>query len=138
MNFVRFSDRLPDAARKVERIGAARLALDLLRDDQPFLAVDVDGERRAPVRSERWTERLDRLLDVLWVVVLTADDDQILQAAGDVQIATAQKSQIAGPQEGPPILISQSGGERVGALGGPVPAAARGRRAPGGAPPDRR
>ena len=45
---------------------------------------------------------LGRLLDVLRIVVAAADDDHVLHAAGDKQLAVAEEAQVAGPQESCP------------------------------------
>ena len=42
---------------------------------------------------------LGRQLDVLRIVVAAAQDDQVLQAAGDVQLAAGEEPEVAGAQE---------------------------------------
>ena len=42
---------------------------------------------------------LDRLFDVLRIAIHAADDDQILEASRDEQLARVQESQVAGPQK---------------------------------------
>jgi len=52
----------------------------------------------------------DGELDVLRVVVTAAENDEVLQPAGDEQLALGGESEIAGPQEGA-AAIAQSRGE---------------------------
>src|SRR5262249_49318788 len=73
--------------------------LDLVDDDEPLLAPRLDGERRAPLRPERGAAPLDRPLDVVRVDVPAPDDDQVLQAAGDEQLAVAQEPEVARAEE---------------------------------------
>ena len=57
--------------------------LDLGGDDQLLFAGAIDRERRTTSRPQGRVTLFDRQLDILGVKIATADDDQILQAAGD-------------------------------------------------------
>src|SRR6476646_46494 len=75
-------------------------ALDLLHDDE-LLAFLVVGHRegRAAMTAQCRVALLHCLLDVLRVVVGAADNDHILDAPGDEQLAALiEKTEIAGPQ----------------------------------------
>ena len=43
---------------------------------------------------------LDRLFDVLRVAVNPTDNDQVLDAAGDIELAFAEEPKVTGSQEG--------------------------------------
>ena len=61
--------------------------------------VVADGERGAGAWLHVAWALVDRQLDVLRIVVHAADDDQVLQPAGDEQLAVVQEAQVAGAQE---------------------------------------
>ena len=77
---------------------AAR-ALDFGDNDQPLAAGDIDRERRDSLRLNSLAGPLDRQLDVLRIAIDAADDDQVLDPAGDEQLAVDQKAQIARAQK---------------------------------------
>jgi hypothetical protein len=95
-----FRHRAPD--RRRGRLGIDRGAVaDLLDDDQPLLAVALQGESRGETAGERGVARRGRSFEVLRVVVAPAQDDQVLQPAGNEQLAVVcQEAEIAGAQEG--------------------------------------
>ena len=80
---------------------AHTVAVHLVHDDQPLFAVDVDRERRATSPRAAGWRCLDGPLDVLRVVVAPAHDDQVLDAAGDEQLAVRDEAEVAGAQERP-------------------------------------
>ena len=57
---------------------------------------------------------LQRLLDILRVMVLAIEDDQILQAPGDEQLTLAYHAQIAGAQPALAITLDEGLGGRFG------------------------
>ena len=67
----------------------------------------VDGERGARCRPQLRVAAFDRQLDVLRIVIDAADDDQVLEPAGDEQLAVVQEAQVAGPQERPVAAVRQ-------------------------------
>src|SRR5436305_10512616 len=94
-------DRFADPALDLGRIDAvAGGALDLLDDDEGFLAALVrHREGRAAVFAQAMVERLHGALDVLRIVVDAADDNEVLDPAGNEQIAGgAEKAEISGRQ----------------------------------------
>ena len=50
----------------------------------------------------------DGELDVLRVMIEPADDDEILDASGDIEATSIEESQIAGTQKSPRIRIGKS------------------------------
>ena len=72
---------------------------------------------------------LDGRLDVLGIDVAAPDDHQVLEPAGDEQLAVRQEAQVAGAEEGPLAGVGQDGAERLRSLLGPVPVAVRDARA---------
>ena len=76
-------------------------ALNLLNDYQhlDFLVAIQSGEGRAAIAAQRRMAVLHRILDVLRIIVNSADDDQILDTAGHKQFAVfVHKGRIAGPE----------------------------------------
>src|SRR5207248_853256 len=71
---------------------------DLLDDHEPFLAGFIDRERGPAARPERRMRRLHRPLDVLRVMVATADDEEVLEPPGDVELAVQHEAEIAGAE----------------------------------------
>ena len=68
-------------------------------DDQPLLPVAFHRERGAARRPKCRVTPLDGQLDVLRVNVAAAQDDQVLDPAGDVQLTGMEKPEVAGPEE---------------------------------------
>ena len=96
-----------DDAREVE----VAAALDFLDDDQPLGAVLADGERGAGALLARSCGRWSTdALDVLRVVVDAVDDDQVLEPAGDEQLAVAQEAQVARAEERPAAVAQPGAG----------------------------
>jgi len=116
------ADRLPDRAQHLVRVGLGARA-ELLDQDQPLGAVLLDGERRAAVASECRVAPFDDLLHVLGVDVAPVDDDELLEPAGDEELAAAEEPEVSGPEVGPAVSTRNAGTKRLrGRLGAaPVP-----------------
>ena len=86
------------------------MAFDFVDDHQPRVVVDFDGStpRRSRAAWRGWL-LLDGQLDVLRIVIQPADDDQILEPAGDEQFAVLEEAQVAGAQERPLARVGQIG-----------------------------
>ncbi len=91
-------------------------ARDLLDDHELFLLIVLDRERDATTGTERRVQRLDRALQILRVVVSTADDDQILVTAGDEQLAVAKEAEISRAEVTPVWLAFDLRVERLPGL----------------------
>ena len=80
-------ERQPGASRRFShgRATTARLVarLDLGGDDQSLFAGTIDRECGTARRTQGRVALFDRQLDILGVEIAAADDDQVLQAAGD-------------------------------------------------------
>ena len=87
-----------DAQRKRIDLVVRHLSIDFLSDDQFFCVVAVDRERGAVPGAHQRIDRLHGELDVLRRDVRTADDDEILDAPGDIQLPVMQEAQISGAQ----------------------------------------
>ena len=73
--------------------------VDLLYDDEPFLALLLDGKGRAAARCKGRVAGLGRVLDIFRIVVSSAEDHEVLAPAGDVDVAPVDETQIARPQK---------------------------------------
>ena len=60
---------------------------DLVDQHQPLAPVDLDGERRGLARPQPRMALAGSGLDVLRIMIQPANDDQILEPAGDEQFA---------------------------------------------------
>ena len=117
---------MPTASRTFSaterRVASTSGSLRLGHDDQAFLAplaVDAEGD---DVAGPDALDVGDGPLDVLGEDVAAADDDHVLDAAADHQLAAEQVGEVAGPQ--PPVDEQLRGGV------GPVVVAGRHRGAP--------
>ena len=68
-------------------------------DDQSLATGHFHGKRRDGLRLNPLARTLDGQLDVLRIAIDAADDDHVLDAAGDEQLAIDQKPQIAGAKK---------------------------------------
>src|SRR5205085_1286274 len=82
-------------------------------------------KRRSVTRPQSRMTALHRQLDVLGSVVRAPDDDDVLETARDEQLAIAQETQVAGPQEWPLARFRQVGRKGFCSLQRPVPVAPR-------------
>ncbi len=104
--------RLADRCQDGRRIEAAqRGTAHLLHDHQALLAIDDDAERRNATTLQRRVRLLRGELDVVRVVVAPAQDDDVLDAPGDVELAPVDESQVARAQEGALAAVGQGGAE---------------------------
>src|SRR5687768_4369688 len=94
-----FSDRLSDCPGDCFDRDIPAVPLHLRHHDEPFVPVALHGKCRAAGGPKRRMASLDGLLDVLRVNVATAENDQVLDPAGDVQLAAVEKTEIARPEE---------------------------------------
>src|SRR6185295_346538 len=67
-------------------------------DHEPFLAVNFDRKRGAAPRTQRGMTVLNCPLDVMWIMITTANDDQVFEAPGHKQIAVEQNAEVSGAQ----------------------------------------
>src|SRR5216683_7155716 len=107
-------DRLADAADDFVRCDAVALrALDFLDDDEFFRRIAIaDGECRAAMPPQCRMAALHGILDVLRIVVGAADDHDLLDSAGDEQLAgRVEKAEIAGAQPFAVRLTGDMGAE---------------------------
>src|SRR5579864_1518728 len=97
---------------------------ELLHDDQAFFAACFDGEGGGATGAERLIAVLDGKFKILRIVIAAVEDDQVLQTAGDEQLAVVEEAQIAGAQEGAllgVLNIGNMGAEGALSVGGLVP-----------------
>ena len=66
---------------------------DITDEDLMLLYREGDGAARA----DQGMARKNRLLEVLGIEVAAAKDDEILEPAGDEDLAFVQETEIAGP-----------------------------------------
>ena len=74
------------------------LAIEFADDYQSFLIGIFNRECNASILSECWMGGFCRLLDVLWIMIASTDDDAVLEPSADKEVAARQKAQIAGAQ----------------------------------------
>ncbi len=91
--------------RGVDRGGDLRRAgggapADLGGDPDRLARRALDREGRDPPRAESRHARLDCRLHVLRIDVVAAQDDEVLGAPGDEELAAVQEAEVPGPQPG--------------------------------------
>src|SRR5690606_18505070 len=84
-------DRAPHAAHDLVAVRVAA-GLDALHDREALLARDLDRERGSAAGDRRAVGALGDQLDVLRVVVLAADDDDVLEPAGDEELIAVEEA----------------------------------------------
>src|SRR5208337_939521 len=100
IDFMQSADCVPhDLCNTINLQAGDVLPFNLLHDDQLFLAVDHHRHGGPSVHAHRGVRGLDRPLDVLWMVVCAANDDQILDSPDDKELTSQQETKIAGSQE---------------------------------------
>ena len=126
----RGTNRRRDRRRLVSAIAGA--PLDLLADHQALAVVPLHREGRPAARPQRRVRPLRRGLEVLRIEVAPAQDDEILEPAGHVELAVEDEAQVAGAQEGPGVravravrVAGQAGAEVALGVLGPPPVALR-------------
>jgi hypothetical protein len=98
LQFVLFGDRATNALNDRFRTHWAT-ALRLLNNDQLFGAVGLNSECRAAARSSLRVALLHSPLDVLRIVIASANDNQVFEATRDEQIIAMQETQVAGSEK---------------------------------------
>src|SRR5688500_2372076 len=74
------------------------LALNFSDDNEPFLAINFNRERRDTTRSQVRMTLLRSQLQILRVMIAASDNDQIFLTAGKEQFTVVDKSEVAGAQ----------------------------------------
>jgi len=77
----------------------------LLDHHQPFLAPDFNGKRSPAVCPQCLMASLRGPLDVLRIVIAAPYDDEILEAAGDKELAGMHKPEVSRAQKGTSAII---------------------------------
>ena len=97
-------------------------AFDLLHDDEGFvLIIARHRERRAAILAQRRIDRLRGALDVLRVVVNAANDDEVLDPAGDEEFAVGiEEAEIGGAKPARLAGLTFDPGEQFGRCRGLV------------------
>ena len=118
-----------DGGLDLGRVGSA--AAQLVHQDQPLPFGALHREGGAASRLELGMALGGGELEILRIVVAAADDDQILEAAGDVEMPPVEETEITGAQERALArCVGEARGE--GLLAGLVaPPVARGHARPG-------
>src|SRR5688572_2553752 len=109
LNLVVRRDARVDRSHDLIGIGLAMGTLHLMCDDESLGAVPFNCKRRAHAAVQSGMAGLYRLLDVMRIVLDSADDDQILNAPGDEQLAVAVKAaKVTGSKVGTAIAVRES------------------------------
>jgi hypothetical protein len=97
-----------DRTQDWRQLEAAMFAGNLMDDNQLFVAIDFDRKRSAKI--DCFMRLLHGPFDVLRIEIAAANDDDVLGAAGDEQLAAVKGAEVAGPQERP-AAVGQSTAE---------------------------
>ena len=66
---------------------------------QPFAVLSIQRESRRVVQAKSFAGPLGGPFNVFRIIVPAADDNQVLQPAGDEQLSAADEAEISGSQE---------------------------------------
>ena len=80
------------------RIGVGvlqRTPANLVDHDEPLLAVRFNGERGAAIGRKSGMTLLNRVLQVVGIIVLAPHNDHVGETTGDVQFSVSKEAQIA-------------------------------------------
>ena len=87
-----------DGRSDLGRIQAGkRLPSDLTNHDETFFALHFDCEGSTGIHLQGRVAGFDRRFDVLRIMVPTANDENVFEAAGDEKLAIFDETQIACP-----------------------------------------
>jgi hypothetical protein len=89
---VLLGDRAADRRDHVAEIGGAA-RIDLLYQREALVTVDVDRERDGAAQAQRRVRLRRGRLEILRVQVAAADDDDVLEPAGDVQLPIEREAE---------------------------------------------
>ncbi len=111
------------AADRVDHLGRLRpMAPFQLQDDhQLLLGTVLHGEHSAPAGPHARVALCGRGFYILWVMVATVDDHQVLQPTGDEQLAVVRETQVTGTQERAFARVLQVRAERLLRFVGSLP-----------------
>jgi len=91
---------LPCRSQRSLRMRELEGACHFLHDDEALFASDVHGKCCAPAALEGRMALRYRGLNVLWIMVATTDNNDILEASGDKELSLPQKAQVTSAEEG--------------------------------------
>jgi hypothetical protein len=100
-------------------------AIEFGRDHETLFFIHYHAECRAAPRSNQGMASLDRDFDIVWVVVSTCDDDEVLQSAGQEQLTFCLKAEVASPKKGAFPSVGAIGIENLLRFVGPIPVTLR-------------
>ena len=117
---VLFENRGPDGIDDRRQVTAA-VALDLVHEHEALRAALVDRECGAKAGCEQRVTFARRGFDVLGMMVEPAHDDEVVDSAGDVELALVDEAEIAGAQERAVAVVTSPCVERGRGLSRVVP-----------------
>ena len=109
----RFADRMG------ERFGTLALqngAAELRRHPNAFPPVHFDRKGGNPPAADQFDIGFDRLLDIRRIDVLPANDQEILEPAGDDQRAVPDKTNVSGTQPAHAVALDEGFVRRLGVI----------------------
>ena len=97
------------------------VVLDLLYQNESLTAVVIHGESGPVADFQQRVTHASRGLDILWIAIQAADDDQVFPPASDVKLAITHETQVACAQERAFTCVAQVGVEGTAGQAGVVP-----------------
>jgi hypothetical protein len=99
LEFVNLCNCLSDISCKSCEVDLPCPPVKFLGDDEPGLPLRVILERTAAAWPKTWMQRLHCGLDIIRIMITAANDDDILQSAGDKEMSITLEAKIARAQE---------------------------------------
>src|SRR5439155_26117251 len=94
-------------------------------NDKLLGSVSIDRKCGAAISSNRWISLRDGVFDILRIMFVSTNVDNVFDASCDKEMAVADKSEIAGSQEGSIVAAGEVCTESGLGFSGPLPIAFR-------------
>ena len=112
-----------DVEDRGELTGAVFSPGGLVDNDQAFLAVNIDREGCSAIRLQSRVALFHRPLDVLWVMVFAADDDEVTEAPSHIQMTVFHDAEVTGAEV--PAIFTNISFSNISQVGMKSPRAVR-------------
>src|SRR5437868_2183094 len=89
--------------------GMAVVRVAFLNHDESLFAIRLYREGCAGVHAQRRMARLDRLLDILGIMIEPSNNDQVFEPPGNEQFPFIHEPEITCPQKWPFVGVKQDG-----------------------------
>src|SRR5829696_270474 len=115
------ADRRDDGFKLILRCGA----FDFMNENRLLAGLSINRKGCAPARAQRRMCLLGRQFDILRVIIASPDDNEILAAAGDIDLSVPEKAEIPRAEKWPLARIRKIGMKYLRGLRRTIPVSLR-------------